>query len=249
MRIIDKEYDYYDYLQTSEDKIVFDRRNSFLLTKEKVIEGIKYTRYNRDSKYRFILLQCGATYWLFLLTITAYKDTRWCSPSISDYSLELLSAWKNFNKRRKVIDIHVVSFRNFYIFYDHDFAVYNKDFSVDKIRARVNDLRNSIDTNNYEEDRDLSLSYLSVRELNDTERNIPLLKACGIAQLVDSADIFYAIEEHFSLEKSEAERTEAGGTTNNDKITMHGFDVKTSFRGKHLKGGELYDSKFTKKCY
>jgi hypothetical protein len=34
------------------------------------------------------------------------------------------------------------------------------------------------------------------------------------------------------MEKSKLETTEAKGTTNDDKIIMHGFDTKTSFRGK-----------------
>jgi hypothetical protein len=42
--------------------------------------------------------------------------------------------------------------------------------------------------------------------------------------------IFYAIEEHFSMEKTASETTEAKGTTDEDKIAMHGFDVKKSFR-------------------
>jgi hypothetical protein len=46
-------------------------------------------------------------------------------------------------------------------------------------------------------------------------------------------DVFCSIEEHFSREKTAAERTEPLGATNNDKIIMHGFDTKTSFRGKN----------------
>ena len=34
MRIIDNKHDFYDYLQDPTDTVVFDRRNSFLLTKE-----------------------------------------------------------------------------------------------------------------------------------------------------------------------------------------------------------------------
>lgn len=137
MKIIDKNYDYYDYLQTPDDKIVFDRRNSFVLTKEKVIENIDYVRFNRDSKYRFVLLQCGATYWLFLLTITDYKEDIWGRNRISDYSLELITSWKNYNKFRKIIDICFISFHNSHIFYNHNL----KDFSIDKIKSRVNDLK------------------------------------------------------------------------------------------------------------
>ena len=60
----------------------------------------------------------------------------------------------------------------------------------------------------------------------------PILTACGIKDLITPEDIFMAIEEHFSLLKTESERIDPIGATNNDKIEMHGFDTKTSFRGK-----------------
>ena len=228
MRIIDKNYDYYDYLQNSDDKIVFDRRGSFLLTKEKVMEQIEYVRYGRDSKYRFMLLQCGATYWLFLLTVTEYEEKQYYS-RVKNYSLELLTSWKYYNKPREKVDISLISFRESYIFYDYDYYVPTKDFSVDRIKSRLEDMKNRINADDYYKDRDLTCPLVSGSK---TEKAVPLLKACGISQLVGSTDIFCAIEEHFSLEKTESEKTEAGGTTNNDKVTMHGFDIKTSFRNK-----------------
>ena len=169
MKIIDKNYDYYDYLQTPDDNIVFDRRNSFNLTKERVIDRIDVIRWDKNSKYRFILMQCGAVYWLFLLTITETTETPYQGKRISDYSLELLTTWKNYNKPRKIIDINFISFHNSHIFYDHNL----KDFSIDKIKSRVNDLKNSIDTNDYNEERSLSISYISVKEWKDTKKDIP----------------------------------------------------------------------------
>jgi hypothetical protein len=61
-------------------------------------------------------------------------------------------------------------------------------------------------------------------------QKIPILKACGIADLVDPVSVFCAIEEHFSMEKTASETTEARGATDEDKVIMHGFDVKKSFR-------------------
>ena len=45
MRIIDKQHDFYDYLQDPTDRIVFDRRGAFLLTKKLFCNDIKYVRY------------------------------------------------------------------------------------------------------------------------------------------------------------------------------------------------------------
>ena len=64
------------------------------------------------------------------------------------------------------------------------------------------------------------------------ERHIPLLKACGVANCIDAHDVYLALEEYFSLEKSASERREPIGTTDIDKIESHGFDKKVSFRGK-----------------
>ena len=64
------------------------------------------------------------------------------------------------------------------------------------------------------------------------EKHIPLLKACGIAGLIDALDVFLSFEEYFSLEKTASERRDPIGSTNDDKITSHGFDTKISFRGK-----------------
>lgn len=86
MRIIDKNHDFYDYLQDPTDTIVFDRRGSFILTKKYICEHMVYPGYHNKSKYRFILLQCGAAFWLILATIT--ERTEYGAPS--NYDLELL---------------------------------------------------------------------------------------------------------------------------------------------------------------
>ena len=40
MRIIDKLRDYYDYLQDPTDTLVFDRRNSYVVTKEDILNTL-----------------------------------------------------------------------------------------------------------------------------------------------------------------------------------------------------------------
>jgi hypothetical protein len=64
-----------------------------------------------------------------------------------------------------------------------------------------------------------------------TTYEIPILKASGLASVIDPLEMFCSIEEYFSREKTMAETTEPKGITNDDKIIMHGFDTKTSFRG------------------
>ena len=229
MRIIDTQHDFYDYLQDSTDTLVFDRRNSFLITKEYLCSNItsinttKRSHYYFVDTYKFLLLQCGATYWLILMNITDYDST-----IIKNYELELLSTWKNYNKPRTTIKLSEIEFYT-HIYYNHNTEIYSG------ILNHVKDLQDAIDNNNIRREHILSVYKQYKDHKNDfiyETKDIPLLKACGIKDIVDSIDIFTAIEEHFSLKKTEAERIEPIGATNNDKIIMHGFDTKVSFRGK-----------------
>ena len=189
----------------------------------KLCEGMRYQRYHGDSRYRFVLLQCGVAHWLFMITITA-KDLY---DRIVDYDMELLKNWKNYDGSNELIKLNVVSF---YI------SMWNyrlQDMDPEKIKTCVNDLKDAIDQGNYRVEHDLGHYTKSIdykRTNRREEQDLPILKACGIADFVDPVNIFCAIEEHFSMKKTASETTEAKGTTDEDKVIMHGFDVKKSFR-------------------
>ena len=226
MRIIDKNRDYYDYLQSSEDnRIIFDRRGSFVLTKQALCSAFNFVRYWDKTPYRILLMQCGCSYWLFLAEIT--KKGGWRNYP-EDYTLELLSFWKNYNKERRVINISVIC--------PHlPFTMPWIPPTKEDILKYKDALQNEVMLGNYSKEDDLSHDTKSTDykgSWKKEELNFPLLKECGIAGLVSAQDIFVAIEEYFSIEKTESETTEPKGATNEDKIVMHGFDVKTSFRGK-----------------
>lgn len=229
MRIIDKQHDFYDYLQDPTDRIVFDRRDSFLLTKERFCEGMDNLRYHNDSRHRFVHLQCGVAHWLFLVTITAVG---W-NGGPADYSMELLMNWKNYEGSNELIKLCVVSFS----ISMWDYRI--RDFDLEKIKARLSDLKAAVNHGDYRVECNLGCHTKStdhkgtyIKEV----QNLPILKACGIADLVDPVSVFCAIEEHFSMEKTASETTEAKETTDEDKVIMHGFNVKTSFRKtKHRK--------------
>ena len=95
MRIIDKNTDFYDYIQNMypDDSLTFDRTDSFVLTKEIMCNHLvvrkNYSRYAQKKKithHNFVLLQIGNAFWLFLVTITAIDEF----DKPTDYTIALI---------------------------------------------------------------------------------------------------------------------------------------------------------------
>jgi len=224
MRIIDKNTDFYDYYQNiyKDDTFVFDRRDSFLLTKEMLCNYLYINKYYswilRQYKYNpfyFMLLQICNTFWLFVIEVTEIDNY----DKAKKYNIELLCQWKNYNKSRKLCELSII-----------DFYHYTRD-DKDYIYNNINTFITAVNTNNYKLKKiiDEQTIYNGNEKI---KKHIPLLKACGIANCIDAHDVYLAFEEYFSLEKSSTERREPIGTTDIDKIESHGFDKKISFRGK-----------------
>lgn len=224
MRIIDKNTDFYDYYQNiyPDDSLTFDRTDSFLLTKEMMCKylGIYYHQYLRYNKHSYVLLQICNTFWLFHIEITE-KDNYGCP---KDYNVKLLSTWKNYNLKRKLISLDVIFFGI------EPYQIFRKTNNIYN-EKRINSLVQMINTKDYKILK--SINEYTIYIGNDKfKKHIPLLKASGLASCINPLDAFLAFEEYFSLEKSSSERREPIGTTDINKIESHGFDVKSSFRGK-----------------
>ena len=153
MRIIDKNNDFYDYLQNiyPDRSLTFDRTDSYLLTKEIMCEELSYARRRygigaRDYENQmFLLLQICNTFWLFLVNIT--KENEYNRPT--DYTIELITTWKNYSKPRSVIDLDVI---------DLDWTVEkmlfknrHKDraYDMERLKDRVDTITQAIDSNNF----------------------------------------------------------------------------------------------------
>ena len=234
MRIIDKNKDFYDYLQDPEDSVVFDRRASFLLTKDMFCKNLSCMgRRGSKDRYKFVLMQVCNTFWLFLCDVTKYDDTTSIyTERVLDYNIDLLAVWKNYDAERALLRIDVITFG-----YDLSYSMLsgiwrNREYSLDKIISHIPEMTDAINRGDFYFEKNMN-SFTQYRGDVEEKKTIPLLKACGIAPLVDPLTIFNSIDEFFSLERQAAERTESVGLTNNDKIVMHGFDTKTSFRGKN----------------
>lgn len=235
MRILDKNTDFYDYLQNMypDTSITFDRTDSFLLTKEIMCEHLRDYRGYRSWKnpFRYILLQVCNTFWLFLVEIT--ETTSYDEPK--NYAVELLTTWKNYDKPRALMKLDVITFD-----YTVDSAVRDYDYKAggwvydkSKIEKRLPALVQAVDTNNIRIQQSINKHtiYHGSYE-NREEKHLPLLKACGLGSCINPLEIYLSFEEYFSLEKTAGERTESVGLTDVEKIGNHGFSTKDSFRGK-----------------
>ena len=80
MRIIDKNHDFYDYLQDPTDNsIIFDRRGSFLLEKSHICDKIYTDNYGINNQYRFIfkVLEPLKSQWKSFIEYHSEKYGRW----------------------------------------------------------------------------------------------------------------------------------------------------------------------------
>lgn len=236
MRIIDKNTDFYDYLQERDkDALVFDRTDSFIITKEYLLGYLetenkwdyeKRRWVTRPLSYNFLLLQVGNKFWLFLATFPENEIT---------YDLELVTQWDNYDMDRALIKLDLIKF-GLSIAWEISNKVgsrYNSEIDLDRLHEKADLLIQAVNTKDYKLVRNLNYYSYYVGDFNKKiEKHIPILKACGIANLIDPLAFYLALDEYFSLEKQASEKIDAEGTTNNDKIVNHGFDIKTSFRGK-----------------
>lgn len=217
MRIIDKNKDFYDFYQNvyHDNTFTFDRRNSYDLSKEEFSDMLQYTgRYELNENERHILLQVCSTFWLFKLTFIDKKFNLYCR----DYNLRLLATWTNRDVKRELIKLSQIIFT-------YPYHLYHKNLNA-------LDYKNFIRTNEYKEYRVFNKFTLSKDGYMSEKRTIPILKNIGVAAFIEPLDIYLALEEFFARQKQDEERTESINLTNDEKITNHGFDLKSSFRGK-----------------
>ena len=107
MRIIDKNTDFYDFYQNiyPDNTLTFDRTDSFILSKEDLCEYLPVDKYTLEGDFEFLLLQVCNTFWLFLVTIIKIDEDR----RVKDYTVELLTSWKNYDKPRCLIQLDIIS--------------------------------------------------------------------------------------------------------------------------------------------
>ncbi len=235
MRILDKNTDFYDYLQNvyRDYSTTFDRTDSFVLTKEIMCEHLQTRRLwwlKQFDGYNFVLLQVCHTSWLFLVNVTEMNE--YGKPL--DYTAELLTTWKNYNKGRELIRLDVIDFPSYASFgippWYKD-TENSRDFKFN-VQKGIDSITKAVDTSDYRVISSVNRHTVFYGGGKKVEKHIPLLKASGFSGNIEALDIYLAFDEYFSLEKTASERIYSKGITDKEKIENHGFDIKTSFRGK-----------------
>lgn len=233
MKIIDKNTDFYDYLQYMwgfDDSQTFDRTDSFLLTKEDFCERLRISMDYGAQDLNFVLLQVCNTFWLFLIKFERANQNKWGHYDISsNYSVGLLKTWKNYKKDRCAIKLDIIDFK-----YEVRLSLYKqtKKWNFESLIRHRDVLVQAIDTGNYSVKANMNRHTYVSGDGTRIEKHIPILKACGLSAVIQPMDIYSALDEYISMEKQASERTSSVGITDKEKIENHGFDAKTSFRGK-----------------
>lgn len=221
MRIIDSNKDYYDYLQNvwRDETITFDRRDSYNLSKSEFADAFRDDSWRLSAyakklhgdrdKHKFVLLQVCNKFWLFDLLITKSNDYGRCQ----DYELHLNCSWQDYTCPAALIRLSAIHPDYINHFYKHIETIKRGEYEELRVFNKFTILK-------------------SKGNLDDKDvRHIPILKNIGIAAEVPPEEIFLALEEYFLTQRRNAERTESVGLTDIEKVTSHGFDAKTSFRG------------------
>lgn len=245
MRILDTNSDFYDYLQNVyiDKSVTFDRTDSFVIEKQQLLDYLTSCKYMKVGSFCYMLLQVCHTFWLFILEVTEAEEFslndryKIKGYEVKNYDLELLHNWKNYDLDRKLIDLSFIKlkigspqFRR-----SSEFPSYmeRKSLTAKEIAHKKCDIIvDAVNHKNYEVDQDFNQDKVSVGSGKAEWRHIPILKKTGLANYIDHQEIFSALEEYFSLQKQDDERTESIGITDKEKIENHGFDTKVSFRGK-----------------
>ena len=204
MRIIDKNRDYYDYLQDYDSDIVFDRRGSRILSNEELNTWSLYNRYKSEFTDKYFLLQIGYTNWLILAKPTNIDKDTYGYFTVNDFSLELIEMWKDYNKS-----------------VDFKFGEIKLYHTIEFLFSKKYDYKTPLID-------DVKLGNFEYKN-NFTEKSPIILNKTKLPSILNAQDVYLAIEEWLSHKKDDIVHD---SMTDKEKIVSHGFDTKSSFRGK-----------------
>ena len=212
MKIIDRNKDYYDYLQGvygADNHVIFDRQKSVVLDVncwDKIFDR-EYAPPKRYSSWlynnnEFFILECGFTQYLFYLELL--QNNTW------DLSLKRVFR-DNQHYKDEPLSIYFVCLHNDTYYWRYENL---NEYPFDKM--------------NYANDLDVKRTYLKrgyVQEYSDI--SLPILKNTGIPALIPAEDIWRDLYNYLLYKK---EYQIADNRTDKQKLEGKGFDNVISFR-------------------
>ena len=212
MKILDRNKDYYDYLQGvygTDNQVIFDRQKSVVLDVncwDKIFDR-EYTppkRYSSwlDDNNEFLILECGFTQ--YLLHLELLQNNTW--------NLSLKRIFRD-NKHYKDEPLSIYFVRLPYTTWYWQYQSLS-EYPFEKM--------------NYANDLEENCTYLKrgyVQKYVDI--NLPILKNTGIPALIPAEDIWRDLYNYL-LYKKEPQIVE--NRTDRQKLEGKGFDKTTSFR-------------------
>lgn len=204
MRIIDKNRDYYDYLQCYDDDVVYDRRNSYILSNDDIcnVYNIHSHRYDDTTKCN-LLLKVGYSSWLIKIEFTKFHVDFCNFKRADDYNLELIEHWKDYNKCNKL-----------------ELGCVKKDYTIEYMFSKKFDYKEKlvecIKRGSYEYIKDFTSDHEKI-----------IFNKTKIPSVVKAEDLYNSFDEYFSHLKDDVT---VDTMSDVEKIESHGFDKKISFR-------------------
>lgn len=209
MKIIDKNKDFYDYMQGIyfDDSNTFDRRGSHIITKEMLLEPFG----NLETEIYYLHIQIN--YLNYIIKAVGNDFSYGCKGQVysaKDLTFKLVTLWKSYKTENLIkLDFFQVPKYN------------EKHFESDPVSFLKETKTYQIHSNQ---------CHWNGFDIN--EKNFPIFKESGLVKFFDAQEVYFAIDNWFSGQKTKNERTESNNITDKEKIINHGFDTIYSFRNK-----------------
>ena len=211
MKILDRNKDYYDYLQGVygiDNQIIFDRQNSILLDIDcwnklffdrKYEQPYKFRGWIQNDNHELVILECGFVQYLILLEIN--EKNQWSSSIVRVFQ-------DNMHYKTQAMTIYSATTQPYYRFEN-----------IDKIH---------FDKLNYANDIHERCGYIK-REYRKLYADIelPILQKTEIPSLIPAEEIWNNLYNYLLHQK---DPQIIDNRTNKQKLESRGFDNVTSFR-------------------
>ena len=209
MKIIDRNKDFYDYMQG----IYFDASNTFARRGSHIISKEMLLRPFGMLEAEIYYLHIQINYLNYIIKAIGSSFSYGCKNQIysaNDSNFQLVTFWKDYETKNLVkVDFFKI-------------PEYNEKYFE---KSPISILK---ETKMYQ----LHSKRFNWDGFDINEKNFPIFKDSGLVKFFDAREIYFAIDDYLSSQKTKNERIESINITDKEKIINHGFNISYSFRNK-----------------